>query len=320
LILVKFFSKSVNNLLVKTIIVFTLIFFSTQYSFASNLDEGIKLFSKQEYNKAVEFFLDSVKNNPEDPEPHKWLAKCYAELFMIELSLKETDKAKKLEEQNVINQRKKKNLETKKTAISEDDKSTIASITIDNLDKQKKYLGKKKIRIAVLNFKYKQTKQMDYPQENKFTQSITEYLNSNILNSGINMVQRDQIDEIIKEFKFENSEFVLSSTAKKIGKLYGIDYLLFGYVLDFSSEQKLKRTELDKKILRKECSIRLSTKLIKLETGEIVFSEVLSEKNMNTGNDFDIMSDFELEDYLMSHISKKISNKIVDKLNAKYSK
>ena len=37
-----------------------------------------------------------------------------------------------------------------------------------------------------------------YYNKNKFTQTITEYLMSNIIKSGVSVVERSQIDEIIK--------------------------------------------------------------------------------------------------------------------------
>lgn len=294
--------------------------FNTQIVLAGNFDDGINSFNNQDYNTAIEFFLKSAKENPDDPEPHKWLARCYTELFMIELSLKETDKVKKLEDKRVLKGRNK-TVEIKKIENTEDKKNDASiNIIINSPNIPDKYLGKKKLKLAVLDFKFKYPFNYDNYEKNKFSQSITEYLTSDILNAGLNIVEREQIKEITKELWFENSEFVLSSTAKKIGKLYGIDYLILGYVLDFSHNKKSLYYPKQKSISRKEVSIRLSTKLVNVETGEIDFSEVLSDTNTSSNYEFESISDFELEDQLMTSITKKITMKIVEKLNAKYSK
>lgn len=313
----KFHYKNFNSFNLTIIFTFIGIFFTMQNALASNFDDGINSFNNQDYNKAVEFFLMATKEKPDDPEPHKWLAKCYTELFMIDLSLKEIDKVKKLEDKRALYE-KNNVVDIKKTINTEDEKN-VASINliINNPNITDKYLGKKKIKLAVLDFNYK--KPYNY-YNNKFTQSITEYVTSNILKSGVNIVERSQIDELTKELKFENSEFVLNSTAKKIGKLYGIDYLILGYVLDFTHDKKLIKYPKQESISKKEASIRLSTKLINVETGEIELSEVLSDTNINTNYEFQSISDFELEDQLMTNISKRITRKIVEKLNTKFSK
>ncbi|MFN4151071.1 MAG: CsgG/HfaB family protein, partial [Candidatus Sericytochromatia bacterium] len=201
-------------------------------------------FQKQDYKKAVDLLNKHSEENPDDPEPHKWLAKCYNELFMLDLSLKEIEKVKKLEEKRAYINSKEK-IKSKETDIIKEqelietklDKSQPKIIIINPKKKTTVndfYLGKKKIRIAVLDFKYKSS----HYYKNNITQSFTEYITSKLVNSNIKIAERSQIDEVIKELKFENSEYVLNSTAKKIGKIYGIDYLLLGYVLDFSSETK----------------------------------------------------------------------------------
>jgi curli biogenesis system outer membrane secretion channel CsgG len=293
-----------------------------QSAFAGNFDDGVNSFQNQDYNKAVEYFQKATAQSPDDPEPHKWLAKCYSELFMVEQSLKEMDLVKKLEDTKAYNKRKVVEEEPKKEEPVAAEKPATVNIIINNSNSAGtgKYTGKKKIKIAVLEFNYKYPYyEYTYERKNKFTQTITEYLTSDLLDSGINMLERSQIDEVIKELKFENSEYVLSSTAKKIGKLYGLDYLLVGHVLDFSRDKKHLYNPKQSTITKKETSIRLNARLINVETGEIEFSKVLFDTDENMSYDFNEFTDIQMEDSLMASVSKRISREIVNKLNIKFA-
>jgi curli biogenesis system outer membrane secretion channel CsgG len=310
----------IKKLMIRAAILYFIINLSVPNAIANNLSDGLDSFNNQDYNKAVIFLKKAVKENPDDPEPHKWLAKCYTELFMLDLSLKEMDLVKKLEDKKAFLNRNIVKEEIKKEPSVKDNRPSIVNIVINgsNSLSNNKYTGKKKIKLAVLDFKSKHP--YYYDNENKLTQTITEYLTSNILNSGLQVLERSQIDEIIKELEFEKSEFVLSSSAKKIGKLYGLDYLLLGYVLDFSRDVKTISYPKQPKIYKKVALIRINAKLINIETGEIEFSEVLSDSNENKSYEYDQVTEFELEDNLMSSISKRISKKLVEKLNSKFSK
>jgi tetratricopeptide (TPR) repeat protein len=93
----------------KVIYLASILLVSASYnSYANNLDNGIDCFQKQDYKKAIDLFNKYSEENPDDPEPHKWLAKCYNELFILDLSLKEIEKIKKLEEKkSYINKKEK---------------------------------------------------------------------------------------------------------------------------------------------------------------------------------------------------------------------
>lgn len=309
-----------KNLKLKAFCAFIITTFTVQASLASNFDDGINSFENQNYNEAVKYFEKSAQENPDDPEPHKWLAKCYSELFMLELSLKEYDKVKRLQDKRALIQKSKLIEEKKEEVKVETEKPTSINIIVtqDNYSRTEKYIGKKKLKIAILDFKDRYT----YNYNKKFTQSITEYLTSNILNSGLGVVERSQIDEITRELKFQNSEFVLNKSAKKIGKIYGIDYLMVGYVLDFSHDKKVIRpfNLKQRNTIRNEAAIRISAKLINVENGEIDYSEVLSDIYQNVSYENENISDFELEDKLMNNISNKISKKIIGRLNSKFLK
>lgn len=286
------------------------------FAYAGNFDDGIELFKNEDYQSAIQYFLKASKENPKDPEPHRWLAKCYTELFMIDMSLKELNKVKKLEENILLEKKQTKEDESKKDLVIADKDNINQSINIiinnKNENYEKKYKGKKKLKVAILDF---QNNNYYYNSKTKISQSITEYIMSNLLRSGINVIERSQINEITNQIKFDNSEYVLSKSAKKIGKMYGIDYLILGYILDFSTNKNITAYTKNKSVINNKISVRISAKLINIETGEIDFSEVLSDSIETNNFDNENNNDFENEDKIISGISKKISSKIISKFN-----
>jgi hypothetical protein len=95
--------------------------------------------------------------------------------------------------------------------------------------------------------------------------------------------------------------------------------LLLGYVLDFSSETK-STYEKNKMIYKKSYFARISFKLVNISTGELEVSEVLSDSYQDSNNYYESKSNSEVEEYLISSISKKINNIIIEKLNSKFYK
>lgn len=78
--------KKIKSLLITTSVLFSM---SLNSAFAGNLDDGIDLFKNGNYDKAIELLNKVVKDEPDNPEPHLWLSKCYEGSFQLDLSIKE---------------------------------------------------------------------------------------------------------------------------------------------------------------------------------------------------------------------------------------
>lgn len=100
----------------------------------------------------------------------------------------------------------------------------------------------------------------------------------------LNVVERARLEEILKEQKLNNSKEFDASTATKVGKLLGVEYILTGSFFDLMG------------------SLRIDARIIDVETGKIIKSE---------GVDGGTATFFDLE--------KKLVVKIANGLNVEMS-
>jgi len=82
----------------------TLLIFSTSV-LSATIKEGIELYNNGDYNNAIKIFSELIKNNPNDSEPHKWLAKCYEATFDIKKSIVESKLYQDLEYRRIIDEK-----------------------------------------------------------------------------------------------------------------------------------------------------------------------------------------------------------------------
>lgn len=82
---------------------------------------------------------------------------------------------------------------------------------------------------------------------------IADALAEAVVGSGrFRLVERSQLDQIIKELKLDRSEFVDPATAQKVGRLIGAQFLVIGSFQVFEGQ------------------LRLNARLLRVETGEVV--------------------------------------------------
>lgn len=102
---------------------------------------------------------------------------------------------------------------------------------------------------------------------------VTELLNTN----KFRLIEREQIDKVIKEQDFGQSGRVDAKTAAKIGKILGVDFLVMGRVTEFS----LKSTEVGGLSLKKgiglgvkstNAIVAIDARLVDATTAEIIAS------------------------------------------------
>lgn len=79
--------------------------------------------------------------------------------------------------------------------------------------------------------------QFVYNQEfNTLTKSLQEKLANSLTNMGMQVVERDQLERVLKEQKMGYSGLINSTTAKKIGELFGAEGMILGTVSDFGND------------------------------------------------------------------------------------
>ena len=135
-------------------------------------------------------------------------------------------------------------------------------------------LGLERVRLGIKKF---DSKTYDVPD--RMAAAITDIFGRVLFKSkGIMLVEREKLDEVMKELRLGMSGLVDEDTAAEIGKLAGCDYMLMGSITNLarassgvavplfvvpvsvgSRNQKVKAT--------------LDIRLVKVDTGEIVFAE-----------------------------------------------
>lgn len=100
----------------------------------------------------------------------------------------------------------------------------------------------RKKRIAVMDFDY-HTVQTNasaiFGTNVDVGEGIADLLVNDLVNNGsYSVIERQQMDKILKEQNFSNSDRADPTTAAKIGKLLGVDAIIVGSVTQFGSETK----------------------------------------------------------------------------------
>lgn len=131
-----------------------------------------------------------------------------------------------------------------------------------------------RVRLGIMRF---DSKTYDVPD--RMASAITDIFGRVLFKSrGIMLVERERLDEVMKELKLGMSGLIDEETAAEIGRLAGCEYMLMGSITNLarggsgvavplfvipvsvgSRNQKVKAT--------------LDVRLVKVETGEIVFAE-----------------------------------------------
>ncbi len=87
------------------------------------------------------------------------------------------------------------------------------------------------------------------------------------------MVDRQQIDKVLKEQQFEHSGVTDDATAVKLGRLLNVQFLAYGAVTNFGMrEEATEAIVYQQKEQIAECSV--AVRLISVETGQILFMEM----------------------------------------------
>ena len=96
-------------------------------------------------------------------------------------------------------------------------------------------------------------------------------LNRNPRFEQFDLVERLQVDKVLKEHQLEQSGVTDDATAVKIGQLLNVQFLAYGAVTNFGQKEKVTSVIVhEKKAQVAEC--RVTCRLIDVATGRIVFA------------------------------------------------
>jgi len=195
----------------------------------------------------------------------------------------------------IMNNKKTEDLsKNNKIVIKEPDNSKSEKIeknkgkTISEFNNKNTNIKRK--RIAVLYFdNTSDEKKLDKLKKGFASMMISDLSKIKMLN----IVERDRLEEIIKEQELSNTRKFDKNTAVKIGKLLGAEYILTGSYFELMGK------------------LRIDTKIIKVETSEIVKAEGIDGKA-------DLI--FDLEKKLVIEIIKGLELKLDPEISKKFLK
>lgn len=112
--------------------------------------------------------------------------------------------------------------------------------------------------------------------------SLTEIIVTELYKTGkFAIVERQAVDELLKEIKFGETEWAKSQAFAAKGQILGAEYLLFGKVTNFGYKERAE--DRDVYVLGKgrrtetrylqEADVRIDFRLANIKTGEIILSE-----------------------------------------------
>jgi len=102
--------------------------------------------------------------------------------------------------------------------------------------------AQQKKRVAVMNFEYgavESSVQAIFGTNQDVGKGISDMLVDRLVNDGtFSVIERNQLDKILAEQNFSNSDRADPSTAAKIGRILGIDAIIIGTITQFGRDDK----------------------------------------------------------------------------------
>lgn len=131
-----------------------------------------------------------------------------------------------------------------------------------------------KERVAVLRFENSSTKKGDMEQ---IGIGLSDMLITTLVQTGkYEVIEREQLEKVLKEQKLGLSGFVDLDTAKKVGKILGLDALFIGKLTKYQEEVKQDIwTGYTSYIVR----VAIDVRMIDVETGKIILAEAAEGQN-----------------------------------------
>ncbi|MCM1981965.1 CsgG/HfaB family protein [Lyngbya confervoides] len=134
-------------------------------------------------------------------------------------------------------------------------------------------------RIAVLDFDFASVSETGFAlglfENNGASKGISNLLTNKMVQDGTYvMIERSQVNKILAEQNFGQSGRVEPSTAVQIGRLLGVDAVIFGSITRFYVEEKKKGFSIGsifgKGRKQETAAVQITTRLVSTATGEIL--------------------------------------------------
>ncbi len=180
-----------------------------------------------------------------------------------------------------------------------------------------------KPRIAVIDFdsedKYFWSNWQNHKEEVEFEVNAL-FMNELVKSGQFTVIERQRLDDILKEQGLSLSGQVSTSSAVSAGKLLGVDYMLTGRITKFGERQVGGKAGWGIALSAKKKTLEggLSVRLINTTTGEIVFADEATGEDSNFN--IDILGTGGGVDYDETAVDKvfrpaveELSRKLIDK-------
>ncbi len=179
-------------------------------------------------------------------------------------------------------------------------------------------------RIAIVNFDVDEAGLWTgfKPHKREISAALVELFTTALVERGaVRVFERKRLEAILKEQNLSMSGNVDPSTAVKIGKLVGVQYLLTGKVTRFAYKGKSFDAffKVGFKFKNKKLEGRLDIRLIRTDTGEVVYVDkgTGSKKFMNLriatiggGTDYDETMVNDIFEPIVEQMADKLSKKV----------
>ena len=140
----------------------------------------------------------------------------------------------------------------------------------------------KEISVAVFEFKEAGLVDLSYYQKRDLLHGLSQMIASKLAaEPGIKVVERDRIEDILREQRFQQSRHVDESTAVEMGRLIGADVIIMGTLNEVSWKNGIGVSLGKIKVNTTTAKVRMYGRLIAVETGEILAS--VDARGENTG-------------------------------------
>jgi curli biogenesis system outer membrane secretion channel CsgG len=149
-------------------------------------------------------------------------------------------------------------------------------------------------RVAVLDFK-------DASNFSNSGSTVAELFVKHLLRTGYNVIEREELESILREHRLSVEGILNSSQAKEFGKIAGVDAIITGSIPIAIEERSFYENGFPRYI---SAQVGLTCRMISVETGEVLWagSDTYDGTNRQTAFDYLVSS---LVDQLMCELARK---------------
>lgn len=138
------------------------------------------------------------------------------------------------------------------------------------------------ISVAVLEFKEAGLVDLSYHQKQDLLHGLSQMVATKLAaEPGIKVVERDRIEDILREQRFQQSRYVDVSTAVEMGRLIGADIVIMGTLSELRFHNGIGVSFGKIKVNTTTAEAAMYGRLIAVQTGEILAS--VDARGQNTG-------------------------------------